>query len=335
MKIIEPSAVIMKHDVTPYEFIERVGRTCYKSEDKIKEGSAEKFVANLVSREHWAMLEHETIYLLLSDAFMREFLYEMEDERRRTDMSTEPLAFFKVSVERGTNILSGSFRSFHDLFTNCKGFAVESIHQTLHNDFPEVFSAGRVPENGVLDCEVVSREVFKKLYSNKPHILYKHLTHTVKFTCDRGVSHELVRHRPCSFAQESTRYCNYSLGKFGEEITVIKPFFWDRLEKTHPDTKYDNSAYSQWLKSCEVAERMYFNLIEDYGATPQEARTVLPNSLKTEIIMTATECEWQHIVNLRYIGTTGAPHPQMRETMGLIVKDLTRESEGRIKYETD
>lgn len=335
MRIIKPKSVIMAHDVTPYEFIEKVGRTCYKSEDKITEGSAVTFVRNLIKREHWAMLEHETVYLLLSDAFMKEFLHEMDKERAREDMYTEPLAFFKISREQGANILSGSFRAFHDLFVNCKGMTVEFIHKTLHNAFPVVYDAGKMSKidvYDVLDCEVLSRSTFIGMYRNRPHILFKHLTHTVMFTCDRGVSHEFVRHRPCSFAQESTRYCNYHLDKFGGEITVIKPFFWDKFEDTPATVIYDESCFSEWRLSCERAERAYFKLIKK-GATPQEARAVLPNSLKTELIMTATEYEWQHIVNLRYIGTTGAPHPQMKESMGLIVEDLARESEGRIKYE--
>ena len=325
MRIIKPQSVIMKHDVTPIEFIEKVGRTCYKSEDKIAEGSAEVFVRNLIRREHWAMLEHETVYLLLSDSFMKEFLHEMDRERVRKGVYTEPLAYFKISREEGANILSGSFRAFHDLFVNHTGMTVEYIHKTLHNAFPVVFDAGKMSKidvYGVLDCEVLSRSTFIGMFKNRPYILFKHLTHTVMFTCDRGVSHEFVRHRPCSFAQESTRYCNYNLGKFGSEVAVIDPFFWDK----------DSPEYKIWLMDNDHSEEAYTNLIK-MGAKPQEARTVLTNSLKTELIMTATEFEWQHIVNLRYIGTTGAPHPQMVESMSLIVEDLAKESEGRIKHE--
>lgn len=337
MRIIKPKAVIMEHNVTPIEFIEKVGRTCYKSEDKITEGSAVTFVRNLIKREHWAMLEHETVYLLLSDAFMKEFLHEMDKERAREDMYTEPLAFFKISREQGANILSGSFRAFHDLFVNCKGLTVEFIHKTLHNAFPVVYDAGKMSKidvYDVLDCEVLSRSTFIGMYRNRPHILFKHLTHTVMFTCDRGVSHEFVRHRPCSFAQESTRYCNYHLDKFGSEVAVIEPFFWNKDDERQKVSgcEYPTNKYDIW-KTCGANLEKAYNMLIEMGATPQEARAVLHNSLKTELIMTATEYEWQHIVNLRYIGTTGAPHPQMKESMGLIVEDLARESEGRIKYE--
>lgn len=201
-----------------YEQIERAGRTCYKSEDKITEGSAEKFVRGLIKRGHEAMLEHASI--------------------------------------------------------------------------------------------------------------------TVRFTVDRGVSHELVRHRLASFAQESTRYCNYSQDKFGEEITVIEPcFFKDISEEDRksirgsvfvwlPDEEdAKKRQYVEWLRACRTAEEVYFRMLKD-GATPQEARSVLPNSLKTEVVMTANLREWRHFLKLRAAGTTGKPHPQMLEVAVPLLKEL-------------
>ena len=110
----------------------------------------------------------------------------------------------------------------------------------------------------------------------------EHASVTVKFICDRGVSHEIVRHRLASFCQESTRYCNYSSDKFGSEITVIRPCFTDENEM----------GFNRWKSICEAAERSYFMLL-DFGWSPQEARAVLPNSLKTEVVMTANLREWQ------------------------------------------
>ena len=138
---------------------------------------------------------------------------------------------------------------------------------------------------------------------NRGHeAMLEHQSISVKFIVDRGVSHELVRHRMASYAQESTRYCNYSKDKFGNEITVIKPCFLDE----------DTENYRIWKSSCEAAEKAYFAML-DNDATPQEARSVLPNSLKTEICMTANLREWRHFFKLRAIGTTGKPHPQMLE----------------------
>lgn len=317
MQVIKPSAVIMEHNVTPYEFIEKVGRTCYKSENMIKEGSAEVFVGNLINREHWAMLEHETLYLSLPESLMKGFILDMRREN-------ESLAFFNITSKHFVHIISGSFRSFHDLFAkgyNCE--SVNTIKRIMQMNYPLVFPVDEIALPYYKDCDycLMTREEFLRNFRYDREILHKHLTHTVLFTCDRGVSHELVRHRPCSFAQESTRYCNYSKDKFGKEIVVIEPFFFRGVEK--------HSAYIKWYSACEKAEKEYMELL-DWGATPQEARGVLPNSLKTELIMTATEAEWQHIINLRYLGTTGAPHPQAKEVMSCVVDDLISASEGRL-----
>jgi len=131
---------------------------------------------------------------------------------------------------------------------------------------------------------------------------------TVKFICDRGVSHELVRHRIASYSQESTRYCNYSKDRFGSELTFIKPCFW----------REDSEAYRVWEQAMAEAERGYFRLLE-LGASPQEARSLLPNSLKTEIVATMDLREWRHFFKLR---TADAAHPQMRQIASALLRDL-------------
>lgn len=140
----------------------------------------------------------------------------------------------------------------------------------------------------------------------------EHCSFTVKFICDRGVSHEIVRHRMASYCQESTRYCNYSKDGFGNEITVILPYFFD----TGMGTMSNSLVYDEWKRACKRSEEAYLRLL-DYGATPQEARSVLPNSLKTEVVMTANIREWRHFLKLR---CSPAAHPQMRE-VALILLD--------------
>ncbi len=122
---------------------------------------------------------------------------------------------------------------------------------------------------------------------------------TVKITCDRGVSHEIVRHRIASYSQESTRYCNYYKDKFGSELTFIKPVFWEE----------GSAAYDVWYEMMQAAEDHYMRLIR-IGASPQEARSILPNSLKTEIVVSMNLREWRHFFRLR---TAEAAHPQMQE----------------------
>jgi thymidylate synthase (FAD) len=153
-----------------------------------------------------------------------------------------------------------------------------------------------------------ARDFVKRLIRSGHHSVIEHLGITVHFVCDRGITHELVRHRLASFSQESTRYANYSKDKFGKEITVIRPFFWDR----------SSASFSAWRKAMEQAEQAYMELI-GLGARPEEARAVLPNSLKTELIMTCNLREWRHIFNLR---CSRAAHPQMRELLFPLLGEL-------------
>lgn len=146
--------------------------------------------------------------------------------------------------------------------------------------------------------------------------ILEHYTISIRVICDRGVSHEIVRHRIASYAQESTRYCNYYLGKFGNEITVIKPCFWNTEDLEESCTSLiKDEKMKVWKSAMDDIETYYMKLIS-LGATPQEARSVLPNSLKTEIIMTMNLREWRHFLNLR---TSKAAHPQMQEIASKIL----------------
>lgn len=192
MRIIEPSWCF-EEEINPkalMEKIERAGRTCYKSEWRIGDGTAEKFIASLIKRGHEAVLEHASI--------------------------------------------------------------------------------------------------------------------TVRIICDRGVSHEIVRHRLAAYCQESTRYCNYANGKFGGELTFIKPCFWEN----------GSINYHEWAWVMQNIEMSYALMISE-GATPEQARSILPNSLKTELVMTANIREWRHFFKLR---TSPAAHPQMREIAGMMLE---------------
>lgn len=148
----------------------------------------------------------------------------------------------------------------------------------------------------------------KNIVKRGHEAVIEHCSLSVKFVCDRGVSHEIVRHRLASYCQESSRYCNYSKDDFQGEITVIEPIFLERY----------TDGYSMWEEACQIAERAYFKML-DWGCSPQEARAVLPNSLKTEIVMTANLREWRHFLKLR---TSKAAHPQIREIAIPLLKEL-------------
>ena len=203
MIVVRPSIEILTD--TSYETmlrkIERIGRVCYKSEDKIAEGSAEGFIRAIIKRGHESVIEHESI--------------------------------------------------------------------------------------------------------------------SVRVTCDRGVTHEIVRHRIASYSQESTRYCNYTGEKFGGQISCIdiaSGFHYDM------DNEADRKKWNIWNAAMEAAEKYYFEMIE-VGAKPEEARSVLPNSLKTEIVMTMDLREWRHFIRLR---GSRAAHPQIVEITTMIRDEFVK-----------
>ena len=150
----------------------------------------------------------------------------------------------------------------------------------------------------------------KNIIKNGHESVLEHVSISVRVICDRGVTHEIVRHRIASYSQESTRFCNYSNDKFGNELTFIKPIF----------NKYncDAGMYDTFEDTCRFIETRYFEMLK-HGATPQEARSILPNSLKTEIVMTMNLREWRHFFKLR---CDKAAHPQTREIANMILKEF-------------
>lgn len=276
MKLIKPSFEIWEQGTGlegVYKQIERAGRVCYKSEDKITETSAKEFVERMIKSGHGAMLEHGTVYLNYS-------YFDKENGFPLNKYEENP--YSKCMIVK------------YPLLSKIEGWVTTNLRVLV--------------ENGWLDdlqyiCEPT--EYHAKRY-------------TVKFICDRGVSHEFVRHRVMSFAQESTRYCNYSKDKFGNEITLIYPNWFSK----YFDDDYSNlnamdwqlgldvvCAETNWLYAMLYAEKAYFSSIAN-GMKPQQARAVLPNSLKTELVVTGFASDWEHFFELR---DAGSAHPQARE----------------------
>ena len=288
MKLIKPSFEILEQ--LPglegmYKQIELAGRTCYKSEDKITETSAKEFVDRMIKSGHGAMLEHGTVYLSL-DMTSREQYFKY--------------CYNKFSKARSTGNAE---------YSTWRGFVTTNLRVLVENDWMEDLQ---------YICEPTEHHEKR---------------HTVKFTCDRGVSHEFVRHRVFSFAQESTRYCNYSKDKFGNEITCILPpwlsendlpkgfgytsdewgsliceFYYEATEKGKSEG-FTIEPVRNFVFALQTSEQLYFSLLKE-GWKAQEARSVLPNSLKTELVMTGFESDWKHFFELR---CPGSAHPQARE----------------------
>jgi len=183
-------------------------------------------------------------------------------------------------------IIEPSFKILDRVNGNCVLKKIERAGRTCYKSEDKITN-----DSAVKFC--------KTIIASKHHSVLEHEKISVLIVCDRGVSHEIVRHRIASYSQESTRYCNYTKDKFGNEITVIRPSFWK---------EYSRNFYT-WKMACECSENLYFELIKD-GAKAQEARSVLPNSLKTEIVCTYNIREWRHFFTLR---CSKAAHPQMRE----------------------
>lgn len=287
MRIIKPSFEIWDQEEGLegiYKQIERAGRVCYKSEDKITEDSAKEFVERMIKSGHGAMLEHGTVYLKIP--------YGTMDDRG--EFSNEPIVIKYID----------------------NPYSV--VMNNSENDYWYITSNYRVIiENGWIDdlqylCEPTEFHA-KRI--------------TVHFVCDRGVSHEFVRHRVMSFAQESTRYCNYSKDKFGNELTYICPCWldYDRVQELTEIANRDNKEVYRigHDESLSMEERGLCSFVYDMsnhehgylfqisvGWKPQEARAVLPNALKTELVMTGFVSDWEHFFKLRDAGST---HPQARE----------------------
>lgn len=170
-------------------------------------------------------------------------------------------------------------------------------------------SEGLITEDGESAKKFVA-----KMISNGHEAMLEHSSLSIMFTVDRGVSHELVRHRIMSFAQESTRYCNYGQDKYGNEITVIKPCFFEE----------SSDAYVDWKSACMIAEQHYIEMTKLKKIPAQQARSVLPHSTKVDITLTGNYREWRHFFKLRALGTTGAPHPQMVEVTVPLLKEVVK-----------
>lgn len=168
--------------------------------------------------------------------------------------------------------------------------------------------------------ESSSIDFVHKIMQREHLAMIEHAWTSYRVICDRGVTHEIVRHRLFSYAQESTRYCNYKGG-----VTFIKPPWIDLEECTivydddFPHWRTVIASTSQWLKHLSACEQIYISLVVDRGWSPQQARSVLPNALKTEIVITGNLREWLHFFTLR---TTKAAHPQMQEIANMILKDI-------------
>ena len=312
MRIINPSVELITCGDKPVDLmrkIERCGRVCYKSESRITENSYQGFIERIIKRGHEAVLEHGSIavYSPYDGAAYSQFAEDLGTAFGAVGKNMYISCTFKPNGV----ILSGNIRAWRDAMRvmNATGMRVPTTLCHIFEQYDVLFfDLLKQADIGGHESVMLLKESDLTDYAD----MRMHVRKTVRFICDRGVSHELVRHRTASFCQESTRYCNYSNADFGREITVIQPPFFG-----------PGSIMCQtWVEATEAAERYYFELL-DKGATAQEARAVLPNCLKTEVVMTATLGDWLYFCDLR---CAPAAHRQMREvaTRARDLLDLAR-----------
>lgn len=294
MNIIKPSYEILERDEQRggLAIIELAGRVCYKSEEKIADDSAEAFVRALIQRKHEAMLEHGDYIFLLDDYHILDsVVWSLNNLMSRTGRA--PMLRYTKSA--GRCIVSGNVRAWRELIASGSAVAfyftgaIDPIYTEDLIPWAERIEDSRIHQLRYAD---LAGEVERRT----------HIRQTVRFVTDRGTSHSFVRHRTMSFAMESTRYCNYSQDRFGGEITVIEPCY---LEP-------HSEPWSLWKRACMSAEAAYFTEL-NLGLQPQEARALLPHSVKTELVMTGTLGDWDHFFDLRAREVTGPAHPQAVE----------------------
>ena len=313
MKFIEPSVEIIQQEPGidgMMKIIEMAGRTAYKSEDYITEDSAKRFVKMLKDKKHGAALEHGTCYLDIPKVVWRDLI-----DDHNFNFIDCPYQWFGYS---------GLTDDYIHLTTNYR-VLVEHGYESLLDWMV-------VPTE-----EEFEREIFKRRI-------------TVKFTCDRGVSHEFVRHRVFSFLQESTRYCNYGKDKFGNQITFIIPRWIHDIQEEIASTvdsatglsreyfrEYQTDilmnnlttvdrTVSSYMDVLQAIEDCYLDMTMEDGLKPQQARQILPNCLKTELVMTGTIEQWKHFFELR---CAPSAHPDAKHLADMLKEKFL--NEGYIK----
>jgi len=279
--------------------LEACGRICYKSEEKITKDSAMPFVQKIAEHGHNSVMEMAVVTLAVN----------CSNEQLRDLLDIEPKYLF-IDKSGDELLITGSIRAFRELYVRAADVALVQAMVAFQVEkhgylFEGVWDGGNNSDSGIpvrkLDLEEVD--------DLSPELLLRHRYVGVIFTVNRAVTHEIVRHRPCSYLQESQRYCRYSHDKFGNQVSFIKPMFYEE----------GTEEYALWQQAMEDTEKIYLKLLE--SSTPQAARTVLPNSCKTEIIVYCNLAEWKHIFKLR---TSKAAEPSMREVMIPLQEELQK-----------
>lgn len=309
--IIPNAEMITEHD--PLKKIERCGRNCYKSVSALTSETARAFYQMLLEKKHHAMLEHAT------------FVFELQGEDAASDDTALTIYKQGCGYIKYTCTPFKFSNKFRVLVSGNLRAIIESgiyfLNRALCDKYPALFESLCVPptaKRGVT-AEVVELSEYSNLTEAE---IDAHYWSTFLITTDRGVTHEIVRHRPVSYAMESTRYVNYSKPKPAVGMTVIPNRAEGLMRFIIPADfdKWTPQAREEFKAFCEYGAEKYEYLTTKCGCTAQQARGILPHAIKADIIMTTNAEEWKHFFDLRYFGATGAPHPNMEEVAEIIYK---------------
>ncbi|MBC8318041.1 MAG: FAD-dependent thymidylate synthase [Desulfobulbaceae bacterium] len=308
MKVVSPSYEILK-DLDEQSLASRIevcGRLCYKSEDKITPESAPPFIRRILKHGHNSVAEMAVLTLKIdldSDAMSAQLF------------AAQPKYFQLDRIDKKTLLMSGSVRAFRELFLEHHTIKIVKAITTYLADRHPLFFEDILPKRALVIQQGVNVEKIplSEVEKMPADLFAKHRYIAVKFIVNRAVTHEMVRHRPCGFLQESQRYCRYSDSKFGSQVTFIKPLFYQE----------GTEEYRIWEQAMAETEKLYVSLLET--STAQAARTVLPNSCKTELIVYANLLQWYHMFRLR---TSKGADPSMREVMIPLLDDFKKEFPG-------
>lgn len=314
--------------VTPDNLIQRIelgARTCYKSEDHIKEKSAEKLLSKtILPRKHYSVLEHGTLTVLVSEDIYKSIekikpkLIEDWEDKLESDPDkiwTQGSFFLQMSNELGQPLITGNVRAFNRLYEEYSDIEEVKVLQTLLHDTNDIVF--KIEES---DKRLYTRFEIKLIDPSSissTHVRLLHQCVSVKLTVDRGITHELVRHRfKVSFSQESTRYVVYT--KKGFVFIDPRPAYKYSVAMNKLSEDERNQVFEAWLEGIQNSITAYDNM-KKVGAPAEFCRGVLPNAIKADIVMTAPIICWYDIFRQR---TAPAAHPQMREVMFPLAKEF-------------
>lgn len=279
-KVINAKTEIIDTDsMSRLQMMELAGRICYRTEDKINPESAAEFIGKVIKNKHGSVTEFAVFTVVVETT-----------KKNKTEFLSLDNKYLTIDIVGKELLVTGTVRAFRESYQNNNNKVINSIIKLLKERWTDFFGMFADP---VTDSKIrVDLLSITEVDELPKELKKRHRWVMVKYTVNRAVSHELVRHRPCSWLQESQRYCRYDDDKFGNTVTFIRPTAFGAITE-NPD------ALRLWRDSIIQSEQAYLSMLAIDGVSPQAARTVLPNSCKTELYQWCNLEEYDIFFGLR------------------------------------